>query len=65
MSFGMIILNQSINTLQNYATWIQIALSFVLKLKMFMKTLQTIFKKDLMHRIIQSVDLYLSVKIKK
>ena len=65
MSFGMIILNQSINTLQNYATWIQIALSFVLKLKMFMKTLQTIFKKDLMHRIMQSVDLYLSVKIKK
>ena len=29
--FGMIILNQSIETMQNYATWIQIVLSLILK----------------------------------
>ena len=39
MGFGMIILNQSIDTIQNYATWIQTALPVILKLKMFMKTL--------------------------
>ena len=37
----MIILNHintnRINTMQNYAIWIQIVLSFILKLKMFMK----------------------------
>ena len=37
--FGMIMLNQSIRTMQNYATWIQTALLFILKLKMFMKIL--------------------------
>ena len=39
MGFGMIILNQSIDTIQNYATWIQTTLPVILKLKMFMKTL--------------------------
>ena len=38
-ALSMIMLNQSISTMQNYAIWIQIALSFILKLKMFMKTL--------------------------
>ena len=41
MSFGIILLNQSINIMHQYncATWIHIALSFILKLKMFIKTL--------------------------
>ena len=37
MNFGIIILNQSIKTMQNYATCIQIVLLFILKLKIFMK----------------------------
>ena len=37
MNFGIIILNQSIETMQNYATCIQIVLLFTLKLKIFMK----------------------------
>ena len=41
----MIILNQSIKTMQNYVIWIQIALSLILKLKMFARTLQMILKK--------------------
>ena len=49
--FGMLILNQSIKTMQNYATWIQIDLSLILKLKMFMKTLQVMLKKDLIVQI--------------
>ena len=40
MSFRMIISSQSISAMQNYATWIQIALSLILKLEMFIKTLQ-------------------------
>ena len=35
MSFDMIILNQSIRTMQNYATWIEIALLFILKLYVY------------------------------
>ena len=31
--------------MQNYAKWIQIILSFILKLKMFMKVLQMMLKK--------------------
>ena len=38
MTFGIIILNQSIGAMQNYDTWIQIALSWIFKLKMFIKT---------------------------
>ena len=33
MSFGIIILNQNISTMQNYATRIQEALSFILEIK--------------------------------
>ena len=32
MNFGMIMLKQSIRTMQNYATWIQTALLFILRL---------------------------------
>ena len=39
MNFGMIILNQSIITMQNYAIWIHLGLSF-----MFMKILQMMLK---------------------
>ena len=34
--------NQSIKTMQNYATWIQIALLLILKLKIFIKILEII-----------------------
>ena len=55
MNFSIIILNQSINKMQNYGTWIQIALSFILRLKMFMKTSQMMLKKDdLIRQIMQS-----------
>ena len=33
----MIILNQIISAMQNYAIWIQIALPFILKLNLFIK----------------------------
>ena len=45
MNFGRIILNQSIKTMQNYATCIQISLLFILKLKIFIKILQMMLKK--------------------
>ena len=38
--FGIITLNQSTKTKQNYVTWILTALLFILKLKIFMKTLR-------------------------
>ena len=56
MSFSMSVLNQSINTMENYATRIQITLSFILKLKMFINTLQITLKKDLINQIMQSKD---------
>ena len=65
MTFGMIILNQCIRTMQNYATWIQAALLFIIKLKMFMKTLQMMLKKDLIHQIIKSTDYCLQERIKR
>ena len=37
LNFGMITLNQSIKTEQNYVNWIVTALSFMLRLKMFMR----------------------------
>ena len=40
MNFGMIILNQSLKTIEDDVTWIQTVLLFTLKLKMFMKILQ-------------------------
>ena len=45
MNVGMITLNQSINTMQNYGTWIQIAFSLKLKLKIFIKILLMMWKK--------------------
>ena len=50
--FGMIILNQSIKTMQNYVTWIQKALLFILKLKIVIKILQMMLKNGLTHKII-------------
>ena len=41
----MIILNESIKIIQNYATWIQKGSLVILKLKIFMKTLQMMVKK--------------------
>ena len=54
-SFGMIILNQS---MQNSTICIQTALLYIIKLKMFIKTLQMMLKKDLIHRIVQLKDHY-------
>ena len=65
MSFSMIILNQNINKMQNYAIWIQIALSIILKLKIFIKTLQIMLKKDLIDQTVKSIDYYQKVKTKK
>ena len=53
MSFGIIILNESISIVQNYAIWIQIALSFMLKLK---NVLQTMLEKSLIHQIVKPID---------
>ena len=55
MSFGMIILNQS---MQNSTICIQTALLYIIKLKIFIKTLQMMLKKDLIHRIVQLKDHY-------
>ena len=40
------------------------SLLFVLKLRMFMKILQIMLKKDLIHQIMESIDQYLQEKIK-
>ena len=45
MNFGMIMLNQSTKTKQNYATWILIALLLIFVLK----TLTVILKDGLIH----------------
>ena len=55
MNFGILILKQSINKMLNYARWIQIALSFILELKIFIKTLQKMLKLDLIHQIMKSL----------
>ena len=65
MNFGMIVVNQSIKTMQNYVTWIQKALLFILKLKIFMKILQMMFKNGLIHHIMKSIDHCLLEKNKK
>ena len=64
MNFGMIVLNQSIKTMQNYVTWIQKVLLFILKLKVFMKILQMMFKRGLIHHIMKSIDHFLLEKNK-
>ena len=47
MNFSMIMLNQHISKMQNCVTWIQIVSSFILKLKIFMKTLEMMLKKKI------------------
>ena len=47
---------------QNYVIWIQIALLFILKLKIFIKILQMMWKKDLIHQIMNAIDHYLKKK---
>ena len=44
-AFSMVVLNQSIKLMLDHATSIQIALLFILKLKMFVKILQMMLKK--------------------
>ena len=51
----MIILNQSIKTMQNYATCKLTALLFILKLKKFMNILRTMLQKDLINQIMKSI----------
>ena len=67
MNFGMIILDQIIRAMQKYTTQIQTALLFILKLKLIMKTLQIMLKKDLIHQIMikMIIDLYQLVKTEK
>ena len=65
MNLGMIVLNQRIKTMQNYVTWIQKALLFILKLKMFMSILQMMLKKGLIHHVMKSIDQCLLEKTKK
>ena len=65
MNFGMMILNQSISKMENYVTWILTALLLILKLKMFMKILQIMLKKDLIYQIMKLVDLLPTGKNKK
>ena len=55
MHIGMTILNQNIKTIQNYIIWILTPLLFILKLKIFVKTLQVMFKKDLIHQIMKII----------
>ena len=61
----MIIFNQSSKTIQNYVTWILTASLFILKLKMFMKILQMMLIKDLIHQIMDSTDHWPQEGIKK
>ena len=51
----MVILKQSIKAMQNYATWIQAALSLILKQKISMRILLMMLKKDLIRQIIKSI----------
>ena len=52
MNFDIIILNQSIKTMQNFAISILTALLFILNFKIFIKMLQMMFKTGLTHQII-------------
>ena len=65
MNFDIIILNQSINTVQSYATRIQIVSLFISKLKMFIKTSQMMLKKDLIHQVIKYIGICLQENMKK
>ena len=46
MNYGTVILNQSIKTMQNYVTRMQIALLLILKLKIFTMISLMMLKKD-------------------
>ena len=56
LNFGMIMLNQSIKTMQNYLTWIMTALLFILKLMIFTKTLLMMLKNGLTHLTIMRMN---------
>ena len=51
MNLGMITLNQSTKTKQNYVTWILTAVLSISKLKIFIKTFLTMLKNGLTHQI--------------
>ena len=55
--FGMMTLNQSMGTHQNYVTWTLIALLFILKLKIFIKTLQMMLNDGLTRLTIMKIKL--------
>ena len=54
----MIIFNKSISSMQNYVMWIRKALLYILRLTMIIKTLQMMFKKHLVHQIMEWRDHY-------
>ena len=56
MNFCMIILNQNIKKMQNYVIWILTALLFILKLQIFIKIVQVMLKKDMIHQITKLID---------
>ena len=58
MNSGKIILNQSIKTIQNHVTRIQAVLLFILKLNIFIKTLQMMLKTDIIHQIMKLIHHY-------
>ena len=62
MNLSKIMLGQSVKMMQNYVTWIQRALLFILRLKIFMKILKMIMKKDLMHETLKMIDHRLQVR---
>ena len=66
-NFGMITLNPSMEIKQDYATWIQLALSCTLKLKIFTKILLMMFKGGLIHQIMikMIIDLFKFEKTKR
>ena len=62
MNLSKIMLGQSVKMMQNYVTWIQRALLFILRLKIFMKILKMMLKKDLMHETMKMIDHRLQVR---
>ena len=52
MNFGMVTLNLNTKRKQDYSTWIQIALLFTLKQKIFTKILQVMLKNVLIHQTV-------------
>ena len=64
MNFALVILNQNIERMQDYVTRIQIVLSSILKLKMYINILLMMLKKDLIHQIMKLIDHVLQEKTK-